>query len=106
MYIFFLCPKTDFGDLIASNRELATWDGQLITAPGGTKRMKKALKDMSNYRKTNVSRSSKENLSPVHTYNDCTSSQNPRNCSYCYNSVAYQAAELQLDLQPLSDLHS
>lgn len=41
------CIKhTDFGDIVCGNRDLANWDGQLITAPGGTKRIKKALKDI------------------------------------------------------------
>ena len=41
------CIKhTDFGDIVCGNRDLSNWDGQLITAPGGTKRIKKALKDI------------------------------------------------------------
>ena len=35
---------TDFGDRVCGSRDLSNWDGQLITAPGGTKRIKKALK--------------------------------------------------------------
>ena len=32
--------------LTTGSKELADWDGQLISAPGGTKRIKKALKDI------------------------------------------------------------
>ncbi len=37
---------TSFGDIVESNRELSNWDGQLISAPGGTKRIKKAIRDV------------------------------------------------------------
>lgn len=37
---------TDFGDIVVGDRDLANWDGQLISAPGGTKRIKKAIKDV------------------------------------------------------------
>lgn len=37
---------TAFGDVVAGNRDLANWDGQLISAPGGTKRIKKAIKSI------------------------------------------------------------
>ena len=40
--------KSDFGDIVPGSKELADWDGQLISAPGGTKRIKKALKDIEN----------------------------------------------------------
>ncbi len=35
---------TEFGDIVPSNRELSDWDSKLIQAPGGTKRIKKAVK--------------------------------------------------------------
>jgi chromosome partitioning protein len=35
---------TQFGDIVPGCRELASWDGQLIQAPGGTKRIRKAFK--------------------------------------------------------------
>ena len=40
--------NTDFGDIVVGDRDLANWDGQLISAPGGTKRIKKAIKDVDN----------------------------------------------------------
>lgn len=40
--------ESEFGDIIAGSRELTDWDGQLLTAPGGTKRLKKALKNVDN----------------------------------------------------------
>ncbi len=38
--------KSDFGDIVPASKELANWDGQLISTPGGTKRIKKSLKDI------------------------------------------------------------
>lgn len=37
---------TDFGDIVPGSKALGEWDGQLITKPGGTKRVKKALKQI------------------------------------------------------------
>ena len=37
---------TDFGDIVCGSKELATWEGQLLTAPGGTKRIRKAVRDI------------------------------------------------------------
>ena len=37
---------TDFGDIVCGSKDLATWDGQLITAPAGTKRIKKAIREI------------------------------------------------------------
>ncbi len=37
---------SEFGDIIAGNHDLSDWDGQLISAPGGTKRIRKALKPL------------------------------------------------------------
>lgn len=35
--------ESDFGDIVSGSSELASWDGQLISTPGGTRRIKKAL---------------------------------------------------------------
>ena len=37
---------TDFGDIVCGSKDLASWEGQLLTAPGGTKRVKKAIKEI------------------------------------------------------------
>ena len=37
---------TDFGDIVCGSKELANWDGQLLTVPGGTKRVRKAVKEI------------------------------------------------------------
>ena len=37
---------TDFGDIVCGSKDLASWEGQLLTVPGGTKRVKKALREI------------------------------------------------------------